>query len=147
MSRIVARADVDVSIGLENAFRQRGIAVITSAAVHELQTLSPGVRVLYRVDDGARSLDVDAVFFAVGWPGNADLIDCAAAGVATDRGYVTVDAFTSTNVPHIFAAGDVAGNSMLVSSGPTSSAATRPISTPVSTSNMPCLRINRTTLV
>jgi pyruvate/2-oxoglutarate dehydrogenase complex dihydrolipoamide dehydrogenase (E3) component len=33
-----------------------------------------------------------------------------------ERGYVTVDAFTSTNVPHIFAAGDVDGNSMLVSS-------------------------------
>ena len=114
--RIVARSDVDVSIALEHAFRKRGITVVTGAAVHELQEQQPGVRVRYRVVDEARSLDVDAVFFAVGWPGNADLIDCAAAGVATDRGYVTVDAFTATNVPHIFAAGDVDGNSMLVSS-------------------------------
>jgi pyruvate/2-oxoglutarate dehydrogenase complex dihydrolipoamide dehydrogenase (E3) component len=59
---------------------------------------------------------VDAAFFAVGWPGNADLVDAAAAGVVTERGYVTVDAFMATNVPHIFAAGDVDGNSMLVSS-------------------------------
>jgi pyruvate/2-oxoglutarate dehydrogenase complex dihydrolipoamide dehydrogenase (E3) component len=36
--------------------------------------------------------------------------------VLTERGYVTVDAFMATNVPHIFAAGDVDGNSMLVSS-------------------------------
>ncbi|MDZ4265252.1 MAG: FAD-dependent oxidoreductase, partial [Mycobacterium sp.] len=97
--RIVARSDVDVSIALEHAFRKRGIAVITSAAVHEVQAQQPGLRVLYRVDDEARSLDADAVFFAVGWPGNADLIDCAAAGVVTDRGYVAVDAFTATNVP------------------------------------------------
>ena len=59
---------------------------------------------------------MDAAFFAVGWPGNADLIDAAAAGVATERGYVMVDAFGATSVPHIFAAGDVDGNSMLVSS-------------------------------
>ena len=74
------------------------------------------MRVLYRVGDESRTVDVDAAFFAVGWPGNADLVDAAAAGVATERGYVTVDAFTATNVPHIFAAGDVDGNSMLVSS-------------------------------
>ena len=74
------------------------------------------MRVLYRVGDESRTVDVDAAFFAVGWPGNADLVDAAAAGVATERGYVVVDAFGATNVPHIFAAGDVDGNSMLVSS-------------------------------
>ena len=65
-------------------------------------------------EDG--SVDVDATFFAVGWPGNADRVDAAAAGVITERGYVMVDAFTATNVPHIFAAGDVDGNSMVISS-------------------------------
>ena len=114
--RIVARADVDVSAALEHAFQGRGIDVITSAAVHELEALQPGVRVVYRVGDETRKLDVDAAFFAVGWPGNTDTVDVAAAGVVTQRGYVTVDAFTATNVPHIFAAGDVDGNSMLVSS-------------------------------
>ena len=110
------RADVDVSVALEHAFRGRGIEVITSAAVHQLEALEPGVRVLYRVGDESRTVDVDAAFFAVGWPGNADLVDAAAAGVVTERGYVMVDAFMATNVPHIFAAGDVDGNSMLVSS-------------------------------
>ena len=94
----------------------RGIEVITSAAVHQLEALQPGVRVLYRVGDESRTVDVDAAFFAVGWPGNADLVDAAAAGVVTERGYVRVDAFMATSVPHIFAAGDVDGNSMLVSS-------------------------------
>lgn len=114
--RIVTRSDVDVSIALEHAFRNRGIDVVTGAAVHELVALEPGVRVLYRVGDEARTLDVDAAFFAVGWPGNTDTVDVATAGVATERGYVTVDAYTATNVAHIFAAGDVDGNSMLVSS-------------------------------
>jgi pyruvate/2-oxoglutarate dehydrogenase complex dihydrolipoamide dehydrogenase (E3) component len=114
--RILARTDVDVSVALERAFRARGIEVITGAAAQQLEALQPGVRVHYRVGDESRKLDVDAVFFAVGWPGNADLVDAAAAGVATERGYVIVDAYQATNVPHIFAAGDVDGNSMVVSS-------------------------------
>jgi len=114
--RIVTRADADVSAALEHAFLGRGIEVVTNAAVHQLDALDPGVRVRYRVGDDSRAIDVDAAFFAVGWPSNADVVDAAAAGVVTERGYVKVDAYTATNVPHIFAAGDVDGNSMLVSS-------------------------------
>ena len=114
--RIVQRADVDVSVALEKAYRGRGISVITGAAVHHIESLPTGMRVLYRVGDEAGAVDVDATFFAVGWPGNADLVDAAAAGVVTERGYVMVDEYTATNVPHIFAAGDVDGNSMVISS-------------------------------
>jgi dihydrolipoamide dehydrogenase len=61
-------------------------------------------------------VDVDAVFFAVGWPGNADLMNASAVGIATRGGYALVDEYLCTSVRHIFAAGDVDGNSMLVSS-------------------------------
>lgn len=74
------------------------------------------MRVLYRLGDDAGTVEVDATFFAVGWPGNADCVDAAAAGVVIERGYVMVDEYTATNVPHIFAAGDVEGNSMVISS-------------------------------
>jgi dihydrolipoamide dehydrogenase len=114
--RIVSRADADVSAGLEEAFRGRGIEVVTGAEVERLEAGSPGVRVAYRRGDEAGRTDADAAFFAVGWPGNADLIDAAAAGVAVERGYVVVDDYLQTSVPHIFAAGDVDGHSMLVAS-------------------------------
>ncbi|CAN5365086.1 mercury(II) reductase [soil metagenome] len=114
--RIVQRTDTDVSVALELAFRKRGIDVITGAAVQQLEARTPGVRVTYRVGDEPKTVDVDAAFFAVGWPSNADLIDASAAGVITERGYIVVDDYTATNIPHIFAAGDVDGNSMLVSS-------------------------------
>ena len=74
------------------------------------------MRVVYTVASETRNVDVDAVFFAVGWPSNADLVDAAAAGVAIERGFVVVDEYQRTSVPHIFAAGDVDGNSMLVAS-------------------------------
>jgi pyruvate/2-oxoglutarate dehydrogenase complex dihydrolipoamide dehydrogenase (E3) component len=115
-SRIVPRADQDVSIELEQAFRGRGIEVATSAGVERLEPLQSGVRVVYRTGDETKNVDVDATFFAVGWPSNADLVGAAAAGVAIERGYVVVDDYLRTSVPHIFAAGDVNGRSMLVSS-------------------------------
>jgi dihydrolipoamide dehydrogenase len=114
--RIVPRADEDVSAALEHAYRERGIEVITRAGVARIEPLQPGVRVVYQTGDETRTVDVDAAFFAVGWAGNADLIDTAAAGVTTERGYVAVDDYLRTSIPHIFAAGDVNGHSMLVAS-------------------------------
>jgi pyruvate/2-oxoglutarate dehydrogenase complex dihydrolipoamide dehydrogenase (E3) component len=55
-SRIVQRADADVSDALGRAFRGRGIEVVTGAAVERLDALEPGVRVLYRVGDEATTL-------------------------------------------------------------------------------------------
>jgi pyruvate/2-oxoglutarate dehydrogenase complex dihydrolipoamide dehydrogenase (E3) component len=114
--RIVPRADEDVSTELERAFRGRGIQVTTNASVERLEPHEPGVRVAYRTGDETRTVEVDAAFFAVGWPGNADRIDAAAAGVVVERGYVVVDDHLRTSVPHVFAAGDVDGHSMLVAS-------------------------------
>jgi pyruvate/2-oxoglutarate dehydrogenase complex dihydrolipoamide dehydrogenase (E3) component len=114
--RIVPRADADVSAALERAFRAQGIEVVTSAGVERLDPLASGVRVVYRIGDETKAMEVDAAFFAVGWPSNADRVDAAVAGVAIERGYVVTDDYLRTNVPHIFAAGDVDGHSMLVSS-------------------------------
>ena len=113
--RILPRADRDLSSGLERAFVERGIEVLTGVSAERLDAAELGLTVAYRggVDS---ALEVDAVFFAVGWPANADLLDVAAVGIQRHRGYVVVDEHLRTNVPHIYAAGDVNGHSMLVGS-------------------------------
>lgn len=115
-SRILPRADHDVSAELERAFIDRGIAVTTAARATKIDQREEGLTVGYRQGDQLGTLDVAAVFFAVGWPANADRLDVEAAGVQLDRGYVVVDEHLRTSVPHIFAAGDVNGHSMLVAS-------------------------------
>ena len=114
--RIVPRADEDVSAALEQAFRSEASRSSPARASSGSNRAEPGVRVVYRTGDETSNVDVDAAFFAVGWPGNADLVDAPAAGVEIERGYLVVDEYLRTSVPHIFAAGDVDGNSMLVSS-------------------------------
>jgi pyruvate/2-oxoglutarate dehydrogenase complex dihydrolipoamide dehydrogenase (E3) component len=56
------------------------------------------------------------VFLAVGWPGNISALRLDVAGVETQGPYIRTDEFLRTNVPEIFAAGDVNGISMLVQS-------------------------------
>src|SRR5207249_10276143 len=57
-----------------------------------------------------------AVILAVAWQDNPDHIELRAAAAVTKRGYIAVDEYLRTNVPHIYAVGDVNGQSMLVAS-------------------------------
>ena len=114
--RLLPNADHDVSEGLADAFRDRGITILTSTQVQRLDGVADGVTVHYRSDTKPGQVDVGVVFFAVGWPGNADLIGAAEVGIDTERGYVQVDATLRSNLPHVLAAGDANGISMLVPS-------------------------------
>ena len=74
--RLVAKSDEDVSEALARSFNGRGIAVLNSTLVERLERRSGGIAVHHRSGAGVAQIDADAVFFAVGWPGNADRIDC-----------------------------------------------------------------------
>jgi pyruvate/2-oxoglutarate dehydrogenase complex dihydrolipoamide dehydrogenase (E3) component len=114
--RLNPRADQDLSAELGAAFTRRGMEVVTGASAERLAQVDNGVEVHYRQASGPARRLVDAVFFAVGWPANLDGLELATAGVTAERGHVPVNDWLQTNVPHIFAAGDVNGRSMLVPS-------------------------------
>ncbi|WP_189336993.1 dihydrolipoyl dehydrogenase family protein [Actinoplanes ianthinogenes] len=114
--RLLPHADLDVSTGMAGSFVRRSITVRTSTLVERLERTSSGVAVHYRFGSGPTVLDVDAVFFAVGWPGNADALAADAVGIATARGQVKVGKDLRSSLPHVLAAGDVNGLSMLVPS-------------------------------
>lgn len=115
--RILAGEDELVSDAMAEAFEERGVRIITGiGGVEKIEESENGKSVYYTREGESRTLDVEQVVMAVGWPGNADRLNLAAAGVEADRGYVKVDAALMTNVPHIFAAGDLTGRMMLVQS-------------------------------
>lgn len=114
--RMNPAADQDISLALTHAFEAQGMAVLTGARTERIERSAGGLEVFFRQGERAGSIMVDAVFCAVGWPGNIESLDVSAAGVETERGYVVVNPYLQTNVPHIYAAGDINGSSMLVQS-------------------------------
>jgi pyruvate/2-oxoglutarate dehydrogenase complex dihydrolipoamide dehydrogenase (E3) component len=115
--RILGGEDEVVSRGVAEVFSRRGIETITGiGGVDRIDKAHGLLRLSYTQNDETRVLDTEAVVFAVGWPGNVDTLNLAAAGVETERGYVSVDDCLRTSVPHVFAAGDLTGRMMLVQS-------------------------------
>jgi pyruvate/2-oxoglutarate dehydrogenase complex dihydrolipoamide dehydrogenase (E3) component len=111
---LVPSADISVSAELSRAFTAQGMTVATDTLVEALDQADGGISISYRGRAGPGRVVADGVFFAVGWPANLGELDLDAAGVQAERGAIPVDGYLQTNVPHIFAVGDVNGRSMLV---------------------------------
>ena len=114
--RIIPQEDEDISLALADAFGRQNMTIITGAQTERLEKADGGIRLHYLKQGLPESLNVGAVFFATGWSGNVDKLNLAAAGVVTERSYIPVNDYLQSNVPHIFAAGDINGQSMLVQS-------------------------------
>jgi pyruvate/2-oxoglutarate dehydrogenase complex dihydrolipoamide dehydrogenase (E3) component len=115
---ILGGEDAAVSEGVAQALGRRGIEILTGIdGVTRIEETSDGRRLVYSRGGEETILEVGAVIFAVGWPGNADSLNLSAAGVEVGRsGYVRVDDALRTSAPHVFAAGDLTGRMMLVQS-------------------------------
>jgi dihydrolipoamide dehydrogenase len=118
--RILMTEDVEVATAVKAAYQANGVQVIEGlAGLDAIEQSEHGLRVHYRLAGQPYHLEAALVVMAIGWLANAEGLNLQAAGVATDaRGYIAVNEYMQTNVPHIFAAGDVNGRHMLV---PTSS--------------------------
>jgi pyruvate/2-oxoglutarate dehydrogenase complex dihydrolipoamide dehydrogenase (E3) component len=111
---LVPAADASVSAELIRAFRARDMNVHTDTRVEALVADGAAIRVDYRSGQASAHMIADAVFFAVGWPASLGQLALAAAGVHATPGAIPVDSYLRTNVEHIFAAGDVNGQWMVV---------------------------------
>ncbi len=107
MPRIVPVEDEDVSKELEKSFKKQGMTIMTNASVESVDTSGAGVKAKVKTASGDVILEADIVLSAVGVVCNIENIGLEQAGVITDKGRVVVDAFGQTNVPGIYAIGDV----------------------------------------
>ena len=108
-ARLIQREDADVSAEVEKILREDGIEVLNSVNVTRLEKgTNGGVKVV--ATGGASVVNGSHLLLALGRLPNSDQLNLAAAGVATDKGgYITVNDGLETNVPGIYAIGDVKG--------------------------------------
>jgi pyruvate/2-oxoglutarate dehydrogenase complex dihydrolipoamide dehydrogenase (E3) component len=108
---LLPREDEDVSEEVAKIMREDGIEVLLDAdAVRAERDTNDGIRLVMRTADGERTVCGSHLLVAVGRTPNTDRLNPSAAGVRTDeRGYIPVNARLETNVPGIYALGDVNG--------------------------------------
>jgi pyruvate/2-oxoglutarate dehydrogenase complex dihydrolipoamide dehydrogenase (E3) component len=108
--RLIAREDDDVSAAIQSILEGEGIAFRLNAKCMAMARSDNGVTVQVSCDEEPREIEGSHVLLAVGRVPNTADLGLDKAGVATDaRGYITVDDQLRTNVPGIWALGDVNG--------------------------------------
>jgi pyruvate/2-oxoglutarate dehydrogenase complex dihydrolipoamide dehydrogenase (E3) component len=104
--RLVSREDPDVSEEVEKILKEDGIKVLNSAQVTRVRKSGSGVRVVLQ----SGSVSGSHLLVAVGRVPNTDRLNLEAVGVETDKaGFIKVDPKLETNVPGVYAIGDVKG--------------------------------------
>ena len=107
MPRIVPVEDEDVSKELEKSFKKKGIEIMTNSSVEKVDVSGTGVKATVKTANGEITLEADIVLSAAGIVANIENIGLETAGVATEKGKVTVDKYYKTNVDGIYAIGDI----------------------------------------
>jgi len=108
LPRIVPVEDEEISRELAASFKRQGIAIYPDTRVERITKGEGGVEVLARsAGDKTETFRAEKVLMAVGRRPLTDGVGLEAVGVATEKGYVKVDAMMRTNVPGVYAIGDV----------------------------------------
>jgi dihydrolipoamide dehydrogenase len=107
LPRLLPLEDEEVSRELQRAFRKRGIRSLTGTQLRGVQTTESGVSVELDMDGKVESAEADVVLIAVGRAPVTEGIGLEALGIELDCGYVPVNEYMQTSVPHIYAIGDI----------------------------------------
>lgn len=107
MDRIVPVEDEDVSKQLERSLKKAGINILTGAEVQSVNTSGKLSKVQIKTAKGTENIEAEVVLSAVGITPNIENLGLEDVGVKTDRGRVVVDEYYQTNVPNVYAIGDI----------------------------------------
>lgn len=113
LDTLVPLEDPDSGRLLKRSFEARGMTCLVKTRVETVTNDGGLATVTVRTPEGQRTLEADAVLVAVGFVPHTEGLQLEAAGVVTERGFITIDDQMQTNVPGIYAIGDVTGKLML----------------------------------
>ena len=113
LPQILPVEDAEIAGLARKRFEKQGIKILTNTKVTKLEKKSDSV--VATIDDGKQpqTIEFERVISAVGVVGNVENLGLEKVGVKADRGVIVIDGYGKTNVPGIYAIGDVAGPPML----------------------------------
>lgn len=107
MDEIVPTADRDAAKELRKSFEKRGVKIMTSTKAVSQKKTEDGIEVTLERDGKRETLTVDKILVAVGRKPRGTGLGLEEIGVTVERGFVPTNAQMQTDVPHIYAIGDV----------------------------------------
>src|SRR6267154_3434721 len=107
LPRIVPVEDEEVSKQLDKSFKKAGMTIYVNSEVTAVDTKGKGCISTVKTTTGEIKIESDIVLSAVGVSTNLEGIGLEEVGVKTDKGKVVVDQFYKTNVPGVYAIGDI----------------------------------------
>lgn len=114
LPQILPAEDAEIAALARKAFEKDGIRIITGAKVVAVKRGSSSISATIEYGDGKReSIEAERLVSAVGVNGNVEGLGLEALGVEIEKGIIVADGLGRTNVPGIYAVGDVAGAPML----------------------------------
>ena len=109
LDRILPIEDADVSKEVEKSFKKSSIKISTGTKVSKIESLKTKVKVHTERMGKKEILEGDLALLAVGVTGNIEYLGLEELGIETNAGTININEFNQTNIPNIFAIGDVSG--------------------------------------
>ncbi|RMG20426.1 MAG: dihydrolipoyl dehydrogenase, partial [Methanobacteriota archaeon] len=109
LPHILPIEDEEVSKELEKSFKKQGITIHTSTKVEKLEKTKKTVTLTINKDGKNEKIKADHVLMAIGVQGNIENLGLEKVGVQVENGWIKVNQNYQTNVPNIYAIGDIIG--------------------------------------
>lgn len=114
LARIAPLEDEEVSSELHKSLAKRGINILAGARVQKIETKPKGVKVTVSSQEGEKILEAEQALVAIGFKPNSQDLGLEEVGVElTERKHIKIDDHMATNIPGIWAIGDVTGKALL----------------------------------
>ncbi|TNU76817.1 dihydrolipoyl dehydrogenase [Miniimonas arenae] len=114
LDRMVPTEDADVSKELAKHYKKLGVKVLTGTKVESVEDTGSGVKVTVSAGGEQKVLEADRLLSAIGFAPRTEGFGLENIGVKlTERGAIEIDDYMRTNVPNVYAIGDVTAKMML----------------------------------
>ncbi|MBI1880786.1 MAG: dihydrolipoyl dehydrogenase [Chloroflexi bacterium] len=117
LPHVLPLEDEEVSQEVEKQFNRAGVKVKAGTKVEKVETDGAGVIITVSKNGQTETLKVEKALIAIGVAPHSENIGLEDVGVKTERGFIQINEQMQTNVPHIYAIGDVTGKLALAHVG------------------------------